>query len=279
MAVDHYENFPVASVLLPARLRPAVEIIYAFARSADDLADEGDASADERLAALSAYEDGLDQIAATSTPSTALFKDLAKVIAEYKLPLQPFRDLLSAFKQDVVTTRYADFAALLDYCRRSANPVGTLMLYLYGAASEENLRDSDNICSALQLINFWQDVAVDIQKARIYLPLADMQQFNVNEDHITGQQIDDAWRKLMQFEVARARSMLLLGAPLALQLPGRIGWELRLVVQGGLRILECIEAVDYDVFQRRPKLGKSDWILLIWRAINMKANTAPHSSK
>ncbi|RBA23445.1 squalene synthase HpnC [Herminiimonas fonticola] len=279
MAVDHYENFPVASILLPARLRPAVEVIYAFARSADDLADEGDASADERLAALSAYEDGLDQIAAASTPSTVLFTDLAKVIAEYQLPLQPFRDLLSAFKQDVVTTRYADFTALLDYCRRSANPVGTLMLHLYGAASEENLRDSNDICSALQLINFWQDVAVDMQKARIYLPLTDMQQFMVTEEHITAQRIDDAWRKLMQFEVDRARSMLLSGAPLALRLPGRIGWELRLVVQGGLRILECIEAVDYDVFQRRPKLGKCDWILLIWRAINMKAGAAPDSSK
>ncbi len=279
MAVDHYENFPVASILLPARLRPAVEIIYAFARSADDLADEGDANNEERLAALNAYEDGLDQIAAGSTPSTALFRDLAKVIADYQLPLQPFRDLLSAFKQDVVTTRYADFAALLDYCRRSANPVGTLMLHLYGAANEENLRDSNNICSALQLINFWQDVAIDIQKERIYLPQADMQQFKVTEDHITAQQIDDAWRKLMQFEVARARSMLLSGAPLALRLPGRIGWELRLVVQGGLLILECIEAVDYDVFQRRPKLGKSDWLLLIWRAISMKTSTAFNSAK
>lgn len=272
MAVDHYENFPVASILLPARLRPAVEIIYAFARSADDLADEGDASDDQRLAALNAYEDGLDQIEAGTIPSTPLFRDLAKVITDYQLPLQPFRDLLSAFKQDVVTTRYVVFSALLDYCRRSANPVGTLMLHLYGAANEENLRDSDNICSALQLINFWQDVAVDIQKSRIYLPLADMQQFAVSEDHITGQKIDDAWRKLMQFEVARARSMLLSGAPLALRLPGRIGWELRLVVQGGLRILECIEAVDYDVFQRRPKLGKSDWLLLVWRARSMKTN-------
>lgn len=279
MAVDHYENFPVASILLPAKLRPAVEIIYAFARSADDLADEGDASDDQRLAALNAYEDGLDQIEAGSTPSTALFRDLAKVIADYQLPLQPFRDLLSAFKQDVVTTRYVVFSALLDYCRRSANPVGTLMLHLYDAANEENLRDSDNICSALQLINFWQDVAVDIQKSRIYLPLADMQQFAVSEDHITGQKIDDAWRKLMQFEVARARSMLLSGAPLALRLPGRIGWELRLVVQGGLRILECIEAVDYDVFQRRPKLGKSDWLLLVWRALSMKSNLASNAAK
>lgn len=278
MSVDHYENFPVASILLPARLRPAVEVIYAYARSADDIADEGDASAEERLAALSAYEDELNQIAAAQLPATPLFRDLASVIAEYQLPLQPLRDLLSAFKQDVVTTRYADFDSLLDYCRRSANPVGTLMLHLYDAASAENLRDSDAICSALQLINFWQDVAIDMQKERIYLPLTDLQRFSVSEEQISTQVLDDAWRKLMQFEISRARQMLLSGAPLALRLPGRIGWELRLVVQGGLRILERIEMADFDIFHHRPKLSKIDWLVLIWRAMRMKntraANTA-----
>lgn len=271
MSVDHYENFPVASILLPARLRPAVEVIYAYARSADDLADEGDASPEERLAALSAYESELDRIAAAETPDTALFQALARVIVEYQLPLQPLRDLLSAFKQDVVTTRYSDFPRLLDYCRRSANPVGNLMLHLYGAANADNLRDSDAICSALQLINFWQDVAVDWQKTRIYLPLDDMHAYKVGQEHIAAQCIDDAWRKLMQFETSRARNMLLSGAPLALRLPGRIGWELRLVVQGGLRILECLEAADYDMFRHRPKLGKTDWLRLIWRAIHMKS--------
>lgn len=271
MSVDHYENFPVASILLPARLRPAVEVIYAYARSADDLADEGDASTEERLAALSAYESELDRITAAETPDTALFQALARVIAQYHLPLQPLRDLLSAFKQDVVTTRYANFDSLLDYCRRSANPVGTLMLHLYGAANADNLRDSDAICSALQLINFWQDVAVDWQKTRIYLPLDDMHAYKVGQEHIAAQRIDDAWRKLMQFETSRARTMLLSGAPLALRLPGRIGWELRLVVQGGLRILECLEAADYDMFRHRPKLGKTDWLRLIWRAIHVKS--------
>lgn len=278
MSVDHYENFPVASILLPARLRPAVEVIYAYARSADDLADEGDASAEERLAALSAYEDGLNQIAAAQLPATALFRDLASVITEYQLPLQPLRDLLSAFKQDVVTTRYADFDSLLDYCRRSANPVGTLMLHLYDAASTQNLRDSDAICSALQLINFWQDVAIDMQKERIYLPLDDLQRFSVSEEQIAAQVLDDAWRKLMQFEVSRARHMLLSGAPLALRLTGRIGWELRLVVQGGLRILERIERVDFDVFHHRPKLGKIDWLVLVWRAMRMKNTRAANTS-
>jgi squalene synthase HpnC len=277
MPVDHYENFPVASILLPAHLRPAVEIIYAFARSADDLADEGDATPEERLAALAEYEVELDRIAATHMPNTRLFQSLAEIIRAYELPLQPFRDLLSAFKQDVVTTRYADFEMLLDYCCRSANPVGTLMLHLYGAATPTNLRDSDAICSALQLINFWQDVAIDWQKARIYLPLDDMNRHAISESDIAGEHITDDWRALMQFEIDRARSMILSGAPLALRLPGRIGWELRMVVQGGLRILEAIEEAHHDVFRHRPKLGKSDWLKIVWRAIRMHGVTpAPH---
>lgn len=270
MSVEHYENFPVASLLLPARLRPAVETIYAFARSADDLADEGDASDQERLAALSAYEASLDRIRQGQADGSALFGKLAEVIHQYRLPLAPFYDLLSAFKQDVVTTRYQDFDALLDYCRRSADPVGRLMLALYEEASEQNLNESDAICSALQLINFWQDVAIDWQKSRIYLPLDDLARFHVTEQHIAEGRTDKAWRALMQFEVERARQMMLFGAPLTLRLKGRIGWELRLVVQGGLRILEKIEQVDYDVFRRRPTLHKSDWPLLAWRALRMK---------
>lgn len=270
MSVDHYENFPVASLLLPARLRPAVKTIYAFARSADDLADEGDATPEQRLAALAEYEHELDTIAAGKTPATGLFKDLADIIAQYDLPLQPFRDLLSAFKQDVVTTRYADFDHLLDYCRRSANPVGTLMLHLYGRPDAQNLRDSDAICSALQLINFWQDVAVDSRKQRIYIPQDEMAKFQVDEAHIADQRADTHWRNLMQFEVQRAKQMLTGGAPLALRLPGRIGWELRLVIQGGLRILERIEAVEYDVFRYRPTLNKVDGIRMLGRAICMQ---------
>lgn len=270
MPIEHYENFPVASVLLPARLRPAVEAIYAFARSADDLADEGDALPDVRLAALTEYEVALDRIAQRQEPESKLFRDLDRAIQDNCLPLQPFRDLLSAFKQDVLTTRYAAFEILLDYCRRSANPVGALMLHLYGTASVQNLRDSDAICSALQLINFWQDVAIDSKKARVYLPQEDLTRFAVTEAQLAAGQVNSAWRALMQFEVERARAMLVSGAPLSLRLPGRIGWELRLVIQGGLRILERIEQVDYDVFNQRPALGKADWLLLIWRAIWMK---------
>ncbi len=269
MPVEHYENFPVASVLLPKRLVPAVEAIYAFARRADDLADEGDALPAERLAALARYEAALASIGAGETQTDPMFARLAATIAQYKLPLQPFYDLLSAFKQDVETSRYASYDLLLDYCRRSANPVGLLMLTLYGAAGEDNVRDSDAICSALQLTNFLQDVAIDRAKDRIYIPMADLERFRVAPDQLDHALADANWRDLMGFEVARTRALMLGGAALALRLPGRIGWELRLVVQGGLRILEAIEKADYDVFRRRPQLKAVDWVVILWRALRM----------
>jgi squalene synthase HpnC len=269
MPVDHYENFPVASILLPRRLVPAVEAIYAFARSADDIADEGDALPAERLAQLASYETALDAIEGGEAPADPMFQRLAEQMARHALPLQPLRDLLSAFRQDVVTTRYPDHASLLDYCRRSANPVGRLMLGLYGEVGSASLRESDAVCTALQLINFWQDVAIDIEKGRIYLPQEDLVRFQVGEEDIVQGRTGPAWRALMRFEVERARALMLEGAPLATRLPGRIGWELRLVVQGGLRILEAIERADYDVFQRRPRLKRSDWIVLLWRALRM----------
>ncbi|MES2298200.1 MAG: squalene synthase HpnC [Pseudomonadota bacterium] len=269
MAVDHYENFPVASIFLPRRLVPAVEAIYAFARSADDLADEGDATPPARLLALQAYEAQLDVIASGAPAQAPLFARLALIIKQYSLPLPPFRDLLSAFKQDVETLRYPDYDLLLDYCRRSANPVGFLMLSLYGKRDADNLRQSDAICSALQIINFLQDVAIDIEKGRIYLPLEDLTRFGVSEAQIREGRTDPAWRALMGFEVARARALMHSGAPLAKRLPGRIGWELRLVVQGGLRILDAIEAVEYEVFTRRPQLKWRDWIVMLWRALGM----------
>jgi squalene synthase HpnC len=269
MSVDHYENFPVASILLPRRLVPAVEAIYAFARSADDIADEGDVLPAERLAALGAYEAALDAIARGDTPADPMFARLADALRRHALPLQPLRDLLSAFRQDVVTTRYPDYPTLLDYCRRSANPVGRLMLGLYGTVDQTSLRQSDAICSALQLINFWQDVGIDIGKGRIYLPQDDLARFGVSEAQIVGADAGPAWRALMGFEVERARVLMLEGAPLATRLPGRIGWELRLVVQGGLRILDAIERADYDVFRRRPRLKRTDWCVLLWRALRM----------
>jgi squalene synthase HpnC len=269
MAVDHYENFPVASVLLPRRLVPAVEAIYAFARSADDLADEGDAAPCARLSALGAYEAALDAIGRGEPQADPMFARLAAVVGQYSLSLQPMRDLLSAFKQDVVTHRYADYPALLDYCRRSANPVGRLMLALYGVGDDRSLVESDAICSALQLINFWQDVAIDYAKGRIYIPLEDLQRHGVTEEAIARAETGPAWCSLMAFEVERARALMLSGASLPSRLPGRIGWELRLVVQGGLRILDAIEHADYDVFRRRPQLGWRDWVVMGGRALRM----------
>lgn len=271
MPVDHYENFPVASLLLPARLREPVEAIYAFARSADDIADEGDAPAVARLARLNDYRLELDAIGRGTPPRDAglapMFDCLARNIRSHALPLPLFRDLLDAFSQDVGKTRYADFGELTDYCRRSANPVGRLLLHLYGAATPDNLRLSDKICTSLQLINFWQDVAVDWAKRRIYVPQDDLARFGVGEADIDAGRCDERWRALMAFEVQRARATMLEGASLARRLPGRIGWELRLMVAGGLRILELIEAANYDVFRRRPTLGRGDWPRLAWRAL------------
>ncbi|MCK0512690.1 squalene synthase HpnC [Aromatoleum buckelii] len=271
MPVDHYENFPVASLLLPARLREPVEAIYAFARSADDIADEGDAPAVARLARLKDYRLELDAIGRGAPPRDVglapMFDRLGRNIRAHALPLPLFRDLLDAFGQDVGKTRYADFAELADYCRRSANPVGRLLLHLYGAATPDNLRLSDRICTSLQLINFWQDVAVDWAKRRIYVPQDELARFGVGEADIDAGRCDERWRALMAFEVQRARATMLEGAPLARRLPGRIGWELRLMVAGGLRILERIEAADYDVFRRRPTLGRTDWPRLAWRAL------------
>ena len=274
MPVDHYETFPVASLLLPSRLREPVEAIYAFARSADDVADEGDAAPVARLARLHDYRLALEACARGAAVNDAslapMFERLGRAIRAHKLPVQRLRDLLDAFVQDVGKTRYRDFAELRDYCRRSADPVGRLLLCLYAAETPENLRRSDAICTSLQLINFCQDVAIDWQKQRIYLPQDDMARFGVSADDIAAGRCDERWRALMGFELGRARAMMVDGAPLARALPGRIGWELRLIVLGGLRIIEAIETANYDVFRHRPVLGKHDWLRLGWRALNYR---------
>jgi squalene synthase HpnC len=267
MAVDHYENFPVASVLLPSHLRRPVALIYRFAREADDFADEGDAPAATRLARLGRFGEQLRKIERGETPDIGWFAALADVIGAYRLPVSAFDDLLSAFSQDVTTSRYADFAGVLDYCRRSADPVGRLLLHLFDRATPDNLRRSDSICSGLQLVNFWQDVGIDYAKGRIYLPGDEMAREGVTETHIRERRCDDAWRALLRFQVARARGMLLDGAPLGRALPGRIGLEIRATVQGGLRILEKLERAHYDMFRQRPVLKWHDWPVILARAL------------
>ena len=209
------------------------------------------------------------------TPPSAPFPALAAAVREHSLPLAPFHDLVSAFRQDVTVTRYANFDGVLDYCRRSANPVGRLLLALYGVQAPADLAASDAICTGLQLTNFWQDIAIDWKKDRVYLPQDDLRRFGVTEPQIANGQVDAAWRALLAFEVARARGLLESGRPLTRVLPWRLGLELSAVISGGLRILERIDAVGGDVFTRRPVLATRDWLAVAWRTVApRKAATA-----
>jgi len=266
MPVDHYENFPVASILLPRRLRQPIAAIYHFARAADDIADEGDLPDAERLRRLDEFRAELARIARNETPFTPLFRNLAAETGKHALPLQPFHDLLDAFSQDVMKKRHANFEELIDYCRRSANPVGTLLLHLYGEATPVNLAHSDAICTSLQLINFWQDVAKDWAIGRVYLPQDDLAQYGVSEAQIAAGQVDENWRMLMQFEVERTRAMMLSGAPLGSILTGRIGLEMRMIIAGGRRILDKLEAAQFDMFRHRPVLRPLDWVIMAMKS-------------
>lgn len=273
--VDHYENFPVASWLCPPRLRPAVAAIYWFARTADDIADEGHAPPPQRLDDLAAYRADL-LAAAVGRPVSdrwpRVFGPLAHAMTEWRLPLPALLDLLSAFEQDVTKTRdgagYADRAELLDYCRRSADPVGRLMLHLYGVDDAPSLARSDAICTSLQLINFWQDVGQDLARGRRYLPGADCRSHGV-DPAAPGSAPAAQRTALIREECAWARGLMLEGAPLVRRVPGRAGWELRGVVQGGLRILDRIEALGFDTFQHRPKLGPFDALVIAGRMVRM----------
>ena len=267
MPVDHYENFPVASWLLPQHLREPVSAIYWFSRSADDIADEGIRPMGERLRQLERYRNELAGIAAGAATQDPIFQRLGCAVVAHDLPLALLEDLLDAFTQDLSKTRYSSFAELMEYCRRSANPVGRLLLRLYRAESAEQLAWSDAICSGLQLINHWQDIGIDYAKGRIYLPLDELARFGVSETQIADATVDANWRALMRFQIERARDMMRAGAPLGRSLPGRIGLELRLIIAGGLRILEKIESVDYDVFRHRPVLKPLDWPRLMWRTL------------
>ena len=270
--VDHYENFPVASFLCPPALRPAITAIYWFARTSDDLADEGDALPAERLADLAAYRADLQACVAGKPVSNRwpqVFNHLQPVIAQFALPIDLLTDLLSAFEQDVLKTRYTSQTELLDYCRRSANPVGRLLLHLYKVTDAESLAQSDCICTALQLINFWQDLGVDITRGRIYLPLDSFAQHGVDEAQLLRLEVNPSTTALVAANVAWAKALMLRGSPLVKKLPGRAGWELRLVVQGGLRIVEKIERLGFATLRQRPKLNGWDGAVMLWRALWM----------
>ncbi|MCM2340810.1 squalene synthase HpnC [Rhodoferax sp.] len=275
--IHHYENFPVASLLCPPRLRPAIAAIYHFARTADDLADEGDASAAHRLTALAQYRADLLAIAngqAHSGQWPQVFEPMRGVLHDFHLPVPLLGDLLDAFAQDVRYTaerrRYRDDAELLDYCTRSANPVGRLLLHLYGISDALSLEQSDQICSALQLINFWQDVSSDVARGRWYPSQQAMAAHGVSDVDLQTDSASENARRLIAAYANSARALMQAGAPLACRIPGRAGWELRLVVQGGLRMLDKIEALDFATWRSRPKLTGWDAPLLAWRAVWMR---------
>ena len=270
MAQSHYENFPVASRLLPKHLRQPISVIYAFARRADDFADEGDLSQEERLAALNDFGDKLDLIEQNKALDDTTFIALADVIKQHQLPISLFHDLLTAFKMDVTKTRYANFGEVMEYCRYSANPVGRLLLHLNKETSPKNLGYSDAICSALQLTNFLQDISQDIEESdRIYLPQDEMQQFGVTEEDIRNKLTNPATRRLIEFQIRRTVKLMQAGAPLGKVLKGRMGLELRMTIMGGSRILYRLNQQYDDVFSR-PRLNKWDIVWVIWKALRAK---------
>jgi len=267
LASEHYENFPVASWLLPASLRTAVATIYSFARKADDFADEGDIEAVERIALLDDYRNKLDSIRQGKEPDDPLFRNLAVIIKSHKLPWQAFYDLLSAFRQDVGTHRYNNYTELLDYCSRSANPVGLLLLHLVNRATPELVEKSNTICSALQIINFLQDIAVDYDKGRIYLPLDELEKFAVTEAHIQNRQFDQNWQALIQFQLDRVEALMLSGADLPNALHGRMKYEIRATAASGLQVIKLLRQRNQAGFSNQPRLQTLDWVKIAIRTL------------
>lgn len=271
VAREHYENFPVGSLALPKHLRHPVALIYTFARQADDFADEGNHKAEHRLAMLEGYKKQLDLIKAGGISNSNFFVEFGEMIHKNNLPLQPFYDLLSAFSQDVTKVAYANFEEVLDYCDRSANPIGELLLHLFNKASPENIIYSNNVCTALQLINFYQDVAIDFDSTfhekRIYLCQDEMAQFHINEAQIASKHINLHWEQFMLFNIERAEEMLQAGKPLGDILPGRMGLEMRLIIGGGEQIIYKLKKVRGDIFKHRPTLKAWDWPLILFKTL------------
>ena len=279
LRVDHYENFPVASWLCPPELRRPITSIYHFARTADDLADEGDHSPEHRLDQLTHYRQALASLYTRDADFLVpfawqqVFRHMGQAIAAHQLPHALLDDLLRAFMQDVQYTRdgrvYADREQLLAYCRWSANPVGRLLLHLYGVKDERALAQSDAICSALQLINFWQDLSQDIPRGRHYIPQSDRQRFGLSPLDIQARVPTPAMGAFVRDVCEWTRDLMLSGSELVHALPGRAGWELRAVVQGGLLVLEQVQAQGPNAIHARHKLGKRDWLRVAWRTVRM----------
>jgi squalene synthase HpnC len=269
LARAHYENFPVGSFLVPKKLRKHFYSIYAFARIADDFADEGYGQGygeEERLEWMARWLEKL-RASFAGQADHPVFIALARTATQFDLPRSLFEDLLSAFSQDVTCRRYETVADLMDYCRRSADPIGRLLLLLFGYKNEEMHRWSDCICSGLQLANHWQDVAVDWQKGRVYLPQEDLAEFGLTTADLERGIATEAFRRLMEFEVARARQLMVNGKPLCAAVNGRLALELRAIWLGGMKILERIQKNEYDVFLRRPTITSADKFGILYRSM------------
>ena len=263
----HYENFPVASWLVPARMRPHVAALYAFARTADDIADEGRRPDAERLRLLDDWQSRLHACVTECAPDDQVFLALGATIRACHLPLSLFDDLLSAFRQDITTHRYDTWASLLDYCRRSANPVGRLVLRIAGHDDPRLDVSSDALCTALQLTNFWQDLERDWQKGRLYVPLEDIDAENARIQDLDDRRITQTWHRVLTRVTARTRGSFDAGKFVCDGVPGRLRYELRVTWLGGTRILDRLERVDYDVFRFRPTLALADVPPLVLRAL------------
>lgn len=293
LAFAHYENFPVASQLLPARMRPHIAAIYAFARTADDFADEPGIPDSERLRLLDDWQCRLNAVVAPHdrglsslprhrgqtpehprglTPSAEdrIFRALGNTIREHNLPASLFEDLLSAFRQDVTTTRYRTWADVLEYCRRSANPVGRLVLRVAGFDNATLDAESDAVCTALQLTNFWQDFARDWQHGRLYVPVEDRDAAGAKDEDLDATRLTPEWIAALRTVAGRTRALFAAGRPVCDAVSGRLRWELRLTWLGGSRILDRLEAANFDVFNNRPSLGAADAPALLWDALCWK---------
>ncbi|HXW08946.1 MAG TPA: squalene synthase HpnC [Vicinamibacterales bacterium] len=279
-ARQHYENFPVASRLLPARVRPAVAAIYAFARSADDFADEPGVPGPDRLRHLDEWLARLRHVAGAPSPGPAasgadlVFLALGDTMRRHGLPLSLFEDLLSAFRQDVTTKRYGTWDDLLDYCRRSANPIGRLVLRVAGYRDAHLDGASDAVCTALQLTNFWQDLERDWAIGRLYVPADHYRAAGAREADLHARTITPAWRTALSSVSARTRELFTVGRPVCDGVHGRLRWELRLTWLGGVRVLDKLDAVQFDVFRHRPVLGVQDAAPLLLAALRWRRATA-----
>ncbi len=282
LAAAHYENFPVASRLLPAAMRPHVAALYAFARTADDFADEGTRTDAERLALLDGWLARLRAcgagphagIRAPEDTEAAIFLALGETIRARRLPVKLFEDLLSAFRQDVTVHRYATWADVFDYCRRSANPVGRLVLRIAGYGDAKTDAASDCLCTALQLTNFWQDLERDWRNGRLYVPLEELRACGANERDLDSGRLTPAWRQTLARAASRTRVLFDEGRAVCDRVSGRLRLELRVTWLGGLRILERLERGGFDVFASRPSLGAGDLAPLAWRAIAWRRRAA-----